>query len=91
MSDCHTKAADLHDDLRGQLEAMLAHIDQANEHVKAMFESAGGGRKPSEGDEDGDEGTGDDDPELAAEAEQRKRMFGMLSVVPEALLNHAAA
>lgn len=82
MTDCLTKAADLHDDLHDQIEAMRTHGTSIGEHVKAMSDSA----KPKDEDDDADESGDDgDDPqnsdgELSADIAARKRRAALLEL-----------
>jgi HK97 family phage prohead protease len=52
MTDCHQKAADLHDDLHDQLVEWMGHGTSAAEHLKALFKM--NTEEPSGGDADDD-------------------------------------
>jgi HK97 family phage prohead protease len=80
MGECHTKAADLHDDLHDAVAAIAQHIAEIGEHAKAMCESAKD-RRNDDGDENADDEQ-DDDNELAAALAQRKRMIEVMALAP---------
>jgi HK97 family phage prohead protease len=81
MSDCHEKAAELHDYLHDNLVDMMDHGTSAGDHLKAMLKSA----KPKNDDDDDDDENEDDvsdpsnsDQELAADVAVRKRQVELL-------------
>ncbi len=83
MGDCHVKALDSHGQTHEQLTQFAQHLAAAGEHMKAL--KANGRKKPKP--DEGNDGPAQDDPEadpgddpednieLAAEAERRKRMI----------------
>jgi hypothetical protein len=77
MADCLTKAADLHDDLHDEMTALADHGTSAGEHHKAIMKSAGKKPDGSDCDEDVADPT-DADNELAAEADERKRLIDVM-------------
>jgi len=78
METCCAKAAHLHDYLHDHMEELQQHIEETGEHVKAMQGDDDGKKKP-DADETDDDDDGNDDGELAADVDGRKRVLELLA------------
>jgi HK97 family phage prohead protease len=78
ITDCHQKAAQLHDDLHDTMVDMMDHGTSAGDHLKAMQDAAGAGDDDDNNNGDGIPDPSNSDQELAGEVAVRKRQYELM-------------